>query len=236
MTVDILGFAAHPDDADIAYGGTLLKMALKGHKVGICDLTGGERGTKGTAHTRKVELDNAARILQLTCRENLQIPDTKVVLNRENQIKVANVVRRLRPKVVILAPNDMRHPDHTHAERLCWEGCYFAGLKNFEADGEPYRPFKIVRVHRLKDYTKPSIILDITETIEKKIEAVLAFETQFPRTAAPEQQIQRMNIADWIRKRAGYYGALIGKQYGEAFMHDEVMEVDDLTKLPVASI
>jgi bacillithiol biosynthesis deacetylase BshB1 len=235
MKLDILGFAAHPDDADIAYGGTLLKMALKGHKVGICDLTGGERGTRGTAETRKAELTRAAQILKLETRENLGIPDTKVVLSRENQIKVANAVRKFRPHVVILAPNDMRHPDHTHAERLCWEGCYFAGLKNFEAEGEPFRPHKVLRVHRLKDYSKPSIILDITDQIEQKIEAVLAFETQFP-PPKPGEKTDRLFIADWIKKRAGYYGALIGKPYGEAFMHDEVMMVDDLTTLPVASM
>lgn len=232
MKLDILGFAAHPDDADIAYGGTLLKMAQKGRSVGICDLTGGERGTKGTAETRKVELGNAAKILQLATRENLGIPDTRVVLSRENQVKVATAVRKFRPQVVLLAPNDQRHPDHTHAERLCWEGCYFAGLKNFEAEGEPFRPHKVLRVHRLKDYSKPSIVVDITDQIDRKIEAVLAFETQFPKTAAGD----RMHISDWIRKRSGYYGALIGKAYGEAFMHDEVMLVDDLMSLPVASM
>jgi bacillithiol biosynthesis deacetylase BshB1 len=235
MKLDILGFAAHPDDADIAYGGTLLKMAQKGRSVGIVDLTRGERGTRGTAETRQAELNRAAGILKLAVRDNLGIPDTQVGLNRENQVKVASAVRKYRPHVVILAPNDLRHPDHTHGERLCWEGCYFAGLKNFEADGDPHRPFKVLRVHRLKDYSKPSLVIDISEQIDAKIEAVLAFETQFP-VPKEDQKPERLFIADWIRKRAGYYGALIGKPYGEAFAHDEVMTVDDLMSLPVASM
>jgi bacillithiol biosynthesis deacetylase BshB1 len=235
MKLDILAFAAHPDDADISYGATLLKMSQAGYKVGVCDLTAGERGSRGTAETRKTELARAASILQLAARENLGIGDTMVASTRENQVKVAAIVRRFRPHVVILAPNDQRHPDHTNAERLTFEGCFFAGLTNFEAEGEAYRPFKVLRPHRFKDASKPNLIVDVSAQIEKKIEAVLAFKTQFP-APGPGVKYDRDRMAQWLRQRAGYYGALIGKPFGEGFVQDEPLEVDDLTKLPVASM
>lgn len=239
MPLDLLAFGAHPDDADIAYGGTLRKMVKKGYKVGICDLTGGERGTRGTAETRRQELASAAGILGLAVREGLGIPDTQVAVTRENQIKVAQIVRTLRPRTVLLAPNDLRHPDHTAAERLTFEGCYFAGLRNFDerlTPLEPFRPFKVLRAHRWREAPPVSFVVDITDEMDDKVRAILAFRTQFPPDEKQGPGLRRGSMEDWVRSRARYYGMLIGKTYGEGFVQTETFEVDDVVTLPVPSM
>jgi bacillithiol biosynthesis deacetylase BshB1 len=239
MPLDLLAFGAHPDDADIAYGGTLRKMAKKGYKVGVCDLTGGERGTRGSRESRQQELAVAAEILGLTTRRNLEIPDTQVAVTRENQLKVIRLIRELKPRTVLLAPNDERHPDHTAAERLTFEGSYFAGLTNFDeslTDLEAHRPFKVLRVHGWRSLTKPSFIVDISDELEDKIAAVKAFTTQFPHDEERKDRLRDVEIEDWLRSRARYYGMIIGKKYGEAFIQREVFEVDDLITMPVRSM
>lgn len=236
MKLDVLAFAAHPDDADIAVGGTLARMAKMGYKVGVVDLTRGERGTRGTAETRARELQEAARLLGLAVRDNLDIGDTMVSITRPNQVKVVEAIRKYRPATVILAPNDMRHPDHTNAERLTFEGCYFAGLKNFEGAGEPYRPGKILQVHRFRDGGRPTFVVDISETFETKLAAVAAFASQFPPEEGRPGLVSFNELRERLTIRARWYGMMIGKKYGEGFVQQEVMEVDDIVKLPVRSI
>lgn len=245
MRLDLLAFGAHPDDADIGYGGTLHKMVRKGYRVGIVDLTNGERGTRGTPESRKTELQEAAKILGLAVREGLGIPDTEVRVCREFQVRVAEVIRRFKPRTVLLAPNDGRHPDHTAAERLTFEGCYFAGLKNFDrglAGLEPHRPFKVLRLHHWRMNSRPSFVVDISDELETKIRAVMAFRSQFQPSEPQEAQteppgwLRTGSMDEWLRSRARAYGALIGKPYGEGFVQTEVFEVDDLVTLPVRSM
>src|SRR3974390_29675 len=144
MKLDVLAIAAHPDDVELTCGGTLLKMANKGHKTGILDLTAGEMGTRGTPETRAKEAAGAARILKVSWRGTLAVPDSDVQPSRENNMRLAQVIRELRPRTVIIPYWEARHPDHYHASTLGYEGCFLAGLKQLPLEGEPYRPFKFL--------------------------------------------------------------------------------------------
>ena len=144
MKLDILAIAAHPDDVELTCGGTLLKMAQKGYKTGILDLTAGEMGTRGTPETRAKEAALAAKILKVSWRGNLGVPDSDVQPTRQNKMRLAQLIRDLRPQTVILPYWEARHPDHYHASTLGYEGCFLAGLKRLPLTGEPHRPFKIL--------------------------------------------------------------------------------------------
>ncbi len=234
---DILAFGAHPDDVELTCGGTIIKMTSKGYRVGIVDLTRGERGTRGTPEIRKLEAEKAAKIMNLTLRKNLEIPDTGVSNTLEYRKKVIAVLREHHPKVVILPPNDMRHPDHTNAERLVFEACYFSGLKNFDAQGEHFRPAKLLKLHHPKHQYKPTFVVDITHFFQKKLEAIAAHESQFPSDDKTQAGLFKIgDVREWITSKARYYGTLVGQPYGEGFIQDEMMQVEDITKLDVSSI
>src|SRR5216684_6435849 len=142
MKLDLLAIAAHPDDVELTCGGTMLKMARRGYKTGILDLTAGEMGTRGTPETRAKEAAKAAKILGVVWRGTLGVPDSDVQPARQHKLKLARVIRELCPKTVILPYWQARHPDHYHASTLGYEGCFLAGLKQLPIEGEPYRPFK----------------------------------------------------------------------------------------------
>src|SRR5438445_1634941 len=144
MNLDLLAIAAHPDDVELTCGGTLLKMAQRGYKTGILDLTAGEMGTRGTPETRAKEAAKAAKLLSVKWRGTLGVPDSDVQPSRQHKLRLAAVIRELRPKTVILPYWEARHPDHYHASALGYEGCFLAGLKQLPIEGEAYRPFKIL--------------------------------------------------------------------------------------------
>jgi bacillithiol biosynthesis deacetylase BshB1 len=226
MTLDVLAFAAHRDDIDITCGGLLLRMAEKGYQVGACDLSQGEMGTLGSAPERKAESEEAARILGLAVRLNAELPDAAIFNTREYQTRVVNILREHRPKVVVLPGHEQRHPDHRITPQLVFDACYFAGLEKF-GTGKKYRPHKILYCHTSFEDRKPTFVVDISAQMEKKIAAVLAYKTQFP---------ERDKTAEWLRARARTYGQMIGTTYGEGYTQREVMQVDDVVTLPVASI
>jgi len=227
MPLDLLAFAAHRDDTEITCGGTLIRMAEKGYKVGACDLTQGEMGTLGSAAEREAESQEAARLMGLAVRVNCELPDACVFNTREYQLRVVEILREHKPKVVIVPGHEQRHPDHRITPQLVFDACYFAGLEKF-ASGPKHRPQKILYCHNATfEERRPSFVVDVTAQMDKKIAAVLAYRTQFP---------DREKMTEWLRARARVYGLMIGTTYGEGFTQREVLQVDDLVTLPGQSI
>jgi N-acetylglucosamine malate deacetylase 1 len=238
MKLDVLAIAAHPDDVELTCGGTLIKMVQKGYKTGILDLTAGEMGTRGTPETRAKEAARAAKILKVSWRGSLGVPDSDVQPTRQNKLRLATVIRDLRPHTVIIPYWEARHPDHYHASTLAYEGCFLAGLKQLAMEGEPFRPFKILYATSFEGMPA-TFIVDITKQYVTRRRAILAYASQF-RPAKSEVR-QRVFLAiDELDSRmdllARHYGQMIGVKYGEPFLQKELMAVDDVIALPVRSI
>jgi len=240
MTLDLLAIAAHPDDVELTCGGTLIKMAARGYKTGILDLTEGEMGTRGTTETRRREAMAAARILGVKVRENVGLPDSAIAVVREQKLAVAKWVRRLRPHTVILPYWKGRHPDHYTTGRLAYEACFLAGLKRLPIPGEPFRPFKVL--YTTFDYAmRATFIVDITKEYPRRQRAVLAFRSQFRPPMRELKALNKVHLPlDQLNERveimARYYGQLIGVKYGEAFLIREMMQVEDVVKMAVRSV
>jgi len=234
--LDILAIAAHRDDVEQTCGGTLRKMAEHGHATGILDLTRGEMGTRGTAKEREAEANEAARILKVSWREALDIPDARVENTWENRLKVAAVLRKTRPRVVILPYWLGRHPDHYTASTLGYEACFLSGLAKLPLKGKPHRPFKIVYASLYHD-VRPSFVVDITAQFEARLESIYAYKSQFTdQDAGREDFPAQAHIRERVAAMARFYGALAGVQYGEPFVQKEVDLVADLPAIPVKSI
>jgi N-acetylglucosamine malate deacetylase 1 len=238
MRLDLLAIAAHPDDVELTCGGTMLKMALKGYKTGILDLTEGEMGTRGNRETRAKEAARAAKILKVSWRGNLGVPDSDVQPVRPHKLKLATLIRELRPRTVILPYWQARHPDHYHASTLGYEGCFLAGLKQLPMEGEPYRPFKILYATSFEGMP-PSFVVDISKEYETRRKAILAYGSQF-RPAQSERKQKVFLAIDQLDARmdlmARKSGDLIGVKYGEPFLQKEMLRVEDVVELGVRSI
>jgi bacillithiol biosynthesis deacetylase BshB1 len=236
LPADVLAIAAHRDDVEQTCGGTLLRMAARGLRTAILDLTQGEAGTRGTAEERGREAAEAAKLLGVGWREALNLPDGAVENNLENRMRIARVLRQVRPRVVILPYWKARHPDHAASATLGYEACFMAGLQSFSTGQEPHRPFKIVYASLYAD-VRPSFTVDITPFIEQRHAALMAYKSQYANQAAGgglfvrEEEIRERTFAE-----ARHYGLLAGVRYGEPFVQKEVGLVDDLTLLPVQSI
>jgi bacillithiol biosynthesis deacetylase BshB1 len=236
FTADVLAIAAHRDDVEQTCGGTLLRIAARGLRTAILDLTRGEAGSRGTAEDRAREADEAGRILGVGWRQALDMPDGGIENTYENRLKVVGVLRQLRPRVVILPYWQARHPDHAVVAPLGYEACFLSGLTKIVTDAEPHRPFKIVYASLYAD-VRPSFVVDITPFIEQRHNALMAYRSQYANQAAgrtifvPEEEIRERTFAE-----ARHYGLLGGVKYGEPFVQKEVGLVDDLTLLPVQSL
>jgi bacillithiol biosynthesis deacetylase BshB1 len=235
-SVDVLALAAHRDDVEQTCGGTLLRMASRGLRTAILDLTQGEAGTRGSADDRAREAAEAARLLGTDRRHALDLPDGAVENTLENRIKIVRVLRRLRPRVVILPYWQARHPDHATTATLGYQACFLSGLAKVETEGAaPHRPFKIVYASLYAD-VRPSFIVDITPFIEQRHLALMAYRSQYANQApgsglfVQEEEIRERTFAE-----ARHYGLLAGVRYGEPFVQKEVGLVDDLTLMPVQS-
>ena len=235
--LDILALAAHRDDVEQTCGGTLLKMAQRGYRTGILDLTQGEMGTRGSAEDRAREAAEAAKILCTSWRQGLDIPDGRVENTWENRLKVARVLREQRPRVVILPYWKGRHPDHYTASVLGYEACFLAGLAKLDVDATtPHRPFKIIYATLYYD-VRPTFVVDITEQFEARLESLMAYKTQFSDQEAGKGIFPaRDEIRSRIEAMARFYGMLGGVTYAEPFIQKEVGLVEDLTLIPVKSI
>jgi bacillithiol biosynthesis deacetylase BshB1 len=240
--LDILALAAHRDDVEQTCGGTLLKMAQRGHRTGILDLTRGEMGTRGSAEERAREAADAAKILSTSWRGALDIPDGRVENTWENRLKVVRVLREQRPRVVILPYWKGRHPDHYTASVLGYEACFLAGLSKLDA-GEPgaatfasHRPFKIVYATLYYD-VRPTFVVDITEQFEARLQALMAYKSQFSDQEAGKGIFPAHDeIRSRVEAMARFYGMMGGVTYAEPFLQREIGLVDDLTLIPVKSI
>ena len=236
LPLDILALAAHRDDVEQTCGGTLLKMAQRGHRTGILDLTQGEMGTRGSAEDRAREAAEAARILQVSWRVALDIPDGRVENTWENRLKVARVIRETRPRVLILPYWKGRHPDHYTASILGYEACFLAGLSKLDLGVTPHRPFKIIYATLYYD-VRPTFVVDISEQFEARFESLMAYKSQFMDQVAGSGIFPaQAEIRSRIEAMARHYGLLGGVTYAEPFLQKEVGLVEDVTSIPVKSI
>ena len=239
MKLDLLAMAAHPDDVELTCGGTLIKMARRGYAVGIMDLTAGEMGTRGSIEIRRKEAAAAARLLGVKHRENLGLPDAHLEMRMEYKLAIAGRIRALRPHTVILPYWEGRHPDHYNAARLGYEGCFLAGLKRLDLQGEAYRPFKILYSTTYDRSVRPSFVVDISREFARRSRAILAYSSQFQpvgRERKSKVYLPLDRLVQEVHLVARFYGDMVGVEYAEPFLAKEVMQVEDVVDLPVRSI
>jgi len=238
LKLDILILPAHPDDAELGCAGTILKHIALGQKVGIVDLTRGELGTRGSAEIRDNEAAQSARILGLSVRENLGIPDGFFENTKEYQLKIIGVVRKYRPEIIITNAYHDRHPDHGRASELVEASAFLAGLRKAETyfDGQlqdAWRPNLVL--HFIQDnYIKPDILIDITSFWDKKIESIQAFKSQFYQPGEndePETYISSPEFIRIVEARAREFGKSIRVKYAEGFTSRKILGVDNLFDL-----
>ena len=238
--VDLLAIAAHRDDVELTCGGTLAKAVRAGHRVGILDLTEGEMGTRGDAATRAAEADKAAKTLGVTIRLNAGMRDAHLENNEASRKRIVELIRRTRPRVVILPFPVGRHTDHRIASELGRDACYLAGLAKYEPDkgGEAHRPYKLLYALAYReDPVKPTFVVDITEVFETKMQAIRCYGSQFDGAqAAGEVYPTGQDLYELIRVQSAHYGSLIRRRYGEPFYTAETQEVEDVLRLGVQSI
>ena len=236
VAAEVLAIAAHRDDVEQTCGGTLLRMRSLGVSTAILDLTQGEAGTRGSAQDRAAEAAEAARILGVAWRAALDLPDGRVENTWENRLKIVEVLRRVRPRVVILPYWTGRHPDHYTTSTLGYEACFLSGLAKIDTGTAPHRPFKILYASLYAD-VRPSFVVDISPFIEDPHRALMAYQSQYANQSAgtglfvPEEEIRERTFAE-----ARHYGTLAGVRYAEPFVQKEVGLVDDLTLIPVQSL
>jgi bacillithiol biosynthesis deacetylase BshB1 len=235
--VDILAIAAHRDDIELTCGGTLIKAAALGRTTAVVDLTQGELGTRGSAQLRGEEAEKAAHVMGLSARENLGLPDGGVINTPETRAQLAVLIRQFSPVVVIAPSLSGKHPDHTVTSQLIRDACFVAGLRKVEPGVPPHRPRKIVHCLAYReDNVKPTFVVDISDTFERKLEAVKCYASQFDDAVqAGEVNPNGEPLYDIIRHHAAHYGSLIRTRYGEPFFTTETMRVDDIAALEVAT-
>ncbi len=226
---DILAFGAHPDDVEIGCGGTLYKLAQRGYKIGIIDLTEGELGTRGTVTERYQEAEEAARLLSVVFRKNLKIPDGGIAGTPEQRARVIEVLRKFCPKVVFAPYPDDRHPDHIHAGNLIREACFYAGVRKVNpGKNPPHRPAKLLYYMISRDFG-PTFYVDISEQFATKLHAIRAYRSQFynPEYEGEETFISSKNYLDSLETRARYFGWRVGVEFAEAFWMKEPLLLDE---------
>lgn len=237
--LDVLAIAAHPDDVELSAGGTLLKLADQGYRTGILDLTRGEAGTRGTPEQRAREAASAGRILGVQVRENLDLGDSHVWLTEDSRVSLVRALRRLRPRLVLTQYWDDPHPDHAHTARLVREAAHVAGLINYDPRGrnERFRPNAIAHFLFPRSVV-PTFIIDITETWERKWDAIRCYESQFfnPKSRELESRVSSQQFQREHEARDRYFGALIGTSWGEAFFVREALNVEDPVALLTRSM
>ncbi|WP_420575267.1 bacillithiol biosynthesis deacetylase BshB1 [Ekhidna sp.] len=237
MKLDILAIVAHPDDVELSFGGTLLAHQKQGYKTGILDLTRGELGTRGTPEVRAKEAENAAEILKLSIRENLGLADGFFENNKENQMRVAEQIRRFQPLIVITNSIYDRHPDHTRGSQLVETACFIAGLKAVETEWEgekqeAYRPEKLYFSIQSTSH-EPDILVDVSEVMEERRAAIQAFGSQFydPNSKEPETFISSKGFMSMLESRSREWGQRIGVEYAEGFKVKHFLGVKSLFDL-----
>ena len=235
--LDILVFAAHPDDAELGCSGTIAAHVAKGHKVGIVDFTQGEMGTRGTPEIRLQEAEKAGEILQLSARENLGFKDIYFQNNQEHQLELVKMIRKYRPEIVLANAVRDRHPDHGRGGALANDSCFMSGLRMIETelDGvqqEAWRP-KFVYHYIQNNYIEPDFVMDITPFWQTKIDSIMAYKSQFynPDSKEPKSFISDPEFLPFIESRAREFGHKILATYGEGFTVERILGTDNLFDL-----
>lgn len=228
--IDILAIFAHPDDVELTVGGTLLKMKSLGYRTGALDVTEGEMGTRGTVAGRAEEAKEAARILKLDARENLQLPDGHVWVTEETRTKLVRVLRRLKPKVILTHQADDPHPDHNHIVQLVREAARLSSMRKYDHDfGQERIAVPMIAHNVFSHRIAPSFIVDVSEFLAEKMDSIRAHRSQFhdPNSSEPETRLTTAKFLDELEMRARYYGSLIGAEAGEPFFVREALNVED---------
>ena len=234
--LDLLAIAAHPDDVEQTCGGTLLRMAEAGYRTGIIDLTAGDMGTRGSPEIRVSESADAAKILKVSHRENLHFPDARLENSMAGRMTLAQRLRELRPRAVILPYWEGRHPDHYRTAEIGYEACFLAGLRKLDQYTEPHRPYKII-YSSLYANVIPTFVVDVTQYFERRMNSLLAYRSQYGDPSNGTDLFpDEVEIRDRLSATARFYGNLIGVKYGEPFVVKETMRVDDVVALPVRSL
>ncbi|MFZ4796505.1 MAG: bacillithiol biosynthesis deacetylase BshB1 [Bacteroidia bacterium] len=221
--LDILCFAAHPDDIELACSGTVLKHIDLGYKVGIVDLTRGELGTRGSAELRTIEAENSSKILGITVRENLKFEDCFFTKNKETLLKVIEKIRQYQPEIILCNAEYDRHIDHGKGSDLVNEAAFLSGLMKIETihNGAPQKAWRPKQIYNyIQDrMTKPDIVFDITPFFKTKVESISAFSSQFynPENKEPETPISTKDFMEYVECHAREFGRLINVKFGEGF-------------------
>jgi len=231
MNIDLIAFAPHPDDAEMACGGFLLKAKSMGYSTGIVDLSLGELSTNGDLDTRKMETIDATRILGLDLRKNLEISDGDISNIEKNRIKVIRCLRQYKPKIVITPFEKDRHPDHENASKLLKDSIFLSGLKKLETGDPAYRPGVVLNYMLGHEFT-PSLVIDISGYYEKKMEAIRAFRSQIycKREERDKTYISTKYFYDFLHNRDKCFGLKVFTDYGEPYYIESVIRVDDPIK------
>ncbi len=223
MNIDVLAIGAHPDDIELSCAGTVATLVRQGYSVGIVDLTEGELGTRGSRALRRKEADAAAEILGVQFRTNLRLPDGNIEVNTTNMKKVIQSIRAHTPSVLLFPHWLERHPDHEHANRLCREAWFYAGLEKIKTirngkQQEPHRPGKCYHFMQKFEFV-PSFIVDVSEVYDLKKKALAAFASQFhnPKSSERETLLSSAVFLDHVYARDMHFGSLINKTYGEPY-------------------
>ncbi len=233
MQLDLLAFGSHPDDVELTCAGTLAVAKRAGYSTGIIDLTEGELGTRGSNVIRAREAAAAAKILGCV-RENLHIPDGNIQLNEENRLKVIRVIRKYRPKIILIPHFAERHPDHVNTHHLCLEAWFYAGLRKISTkvggkEQLPWRPENYFNYMQWQEF-QPTFIVDISDVFDIRLTSILAHKSQFhnPGSTEPATLLSEKSFLDFVETRAKFYGYSIGASYGEPFYSAEPIGIKDL--------
>jgi bacillithiol biosynthesis deacetylase BshB1 len=232
--VDILAIFAHPDDVELAVGGTLLKMKHLGYRTGALDITQGEMGTRGTLEGRAEEALEAAKILKLDLRENLELPDGHVFADDASRTKLVRVLRRLHPRLLLTHQDGDPHPDHNHIVQLVRESARLASMWKYDEEfGQERAEVPIVAHNVFSRLLRPTFIVDISDFLEEKMEAIRAHRSQFydPNSTEPETRLTSKSFLTELESRSRYFGSLIGVTAGEPFFVREALNVRDPIEL-----
>lgn len=231
MKIDVLAIGAHPDDVELGCGGTIAKLISEGKKIAIVDLTRGELGTRGTDETRALEAAEAAAILGISVRENLQMKDGFLQNSEEYQLRIVKMIRKYKPEIVFCNAIDDRHPDHAKAAKLVSDACFLSGLIKIETDldGEKqkaWRPKQVFHYIQWKNI-EPDFVVDISGFLDKKIEACLAYKTQFydPKSSEPMTPIATKDFLESLTYRAQDLGRLSGVDFAEGFTSEKTIAI-----------
>jgi N-acetylglucosamine malate deacetylase 1 len=228
--LDVLAIFSHPDDAELSVAGTLLKLKSLGYRTGVCDMTRGEMGTRGTPEIRAAEAQQAASILKLDLRRNLEQPDGHIWLTEESRTAVVRIIRKHRPQVVLTPHWDDPHPDHAATCRIVREAARLATMKRYDAAfGQEATRMPALAHSLFSRRVVPSFIVDVSDFVEDKMRSIRAHASQFysAKSDEPTTRISEEGFLRQIEDRMRYFGSLIGVEAGEPFFVREALNVDD---------